>query len=123
MSSRCWRRCERRRRSRPSPISPAAAIRKIIPRVLPEGLGAHVHLDAIPVLPVFKWLAQAGGVAEREMLRTFNCGVGMIVVADSSRAAEVEEALRDSGENPVRLGQVVDGRRASASPSTGKLAL
>ncbi len=78
-----------------------------IPRVLPEGLGAHVHLDAIPVLPVFQWLAATGGVAEREMLRTFNCGIGMIVVADFSRAAEVEDALRESGENPVRLGHVV----------------
>ena len=45
-----------------------------IPRVLPDGLGAQIDLDAIPVLPVFRWLAATGGVAEREMLRTFNCG-------------------------------------------------
>ncbi|WP_296714433.1 phosphoribosylformylglycinamidine cyclo-ligase [Rhodoblastus sp.] len=93
-----------------------------IPRVLPKGLGAHVHLDAIPVLPVFKWLASAGGVAEREMLRAFNCGIGMVVVADFSRAAEAEEALRESGEDPVRLGQVVtqSGERVTFD---GKLAL
>jgi phosphoribosylformylglycinamidine cyclo-ligase len=93
-----------------------------LPRVLPKNLGAHVHLDAIPVLPVFKWLAQAGGVAEREMLRTFNCGVGMVVVADMARAAEVEEALRDSGESPVRLGHVAAtaGERVTFD---GKLAL
>ncbi|MCI4677972.1 phosphoribosylformylglycinamidine cyclo-ligase [Rhodoblastus acidophilus] len=78
-----------------------------IPRVLPAGLGAQVHLDAIPVLPVFKWLAAEGGVVEREMLRTFNCGIGMIVVAEFSRAAEVEEALHESGEAPARLGHVI----------------
>jgi phosphoribosylformylglycinamidine cyclo-ligase len=78
-----------------------------IPRVLPDGLGAHIDLDAIPVLPVFKWLAASGGVAEREMLRAFNCGIGMIVVADVIRAQEVDEALRESGEDPVRLGHIV----------------
>ncbi len=93
-----------------------------LPRVLPKNLGAHVHLDAIPVLPVFKWLAQAGGVAEREMLRTFNCGVGMVAVADSSRAAEVEEALRESGENPIRLGLVVTAADERVT-FDGKLAL
>jgi phosphoribosylformylglycinamidine cyclo-ligase len=93
-----------------------------IPRVLPKGLGANIQLDAIPVLPVFKWLAAAGGVAEREMLRAFNCGIGMVVVADFSRAAEAEEALRESGEDPVRLGQVVaqSGERVTFD---GKLAL
>ena len=64
-----------------------------IPRVLPEGLGVSLDLSAIPVPPVFGWLATTGNVAEREMLRTFNCGVGMIVVAEAARAAEVEAAL------------------------------
>jgi phosphoribosylformylglycinamidine cyclo-ligase len=94
-----------------------------IPRVLPEGLGVQIDLGAIPVLPVFNWLARAGGVAEREMLRTFNCGVGMIVVADAAHAHDAEEALRASGENPARLGEVVlssDGERVKFS---GKLAL
>ncbi len=93
-----------------------------IPRVLPEGLGAHVHLDAIPVLPVFKWLAAAGGVAEREMLRTFNCGIGMIVVAGAPQAEEVEDALRESGEDPVRLGHVA-GASGERVTFDGKLAL
>jgi phosphoribosylformylglycinamidine cyclo-ligase len=93
-----------------------------IPRVLPEGLGAHIDLDAIPVLSVFRWLAASGGVALREMLRTFNCGIGMMVVAGAHQAAEVEEALRDSGENPVRLGCVAatGGERVTFF---GKLAL
>ena len=78
-----------------------------IPRVLPEGLGVSLDLAAIPVPPVFGWLAKTGNVAEREMLRTFNCGVGMIVVAEAARAAEVEAALKAAGETPVRMGEVV----------------
>src|SRR3954463_5005514 len=52
-----------------------------IPRVLPAGLGVRLDLDAIPIPAVFGWLAEAGGVSESEMLRTFNCGIGMIVIA------------------------------------------
>ncbi len=78
-----------------------------IPRVLPDGLGVSLDLAAIPVPPVFGWLAATGNVAEREMLRTFNCGVGMIVVAEAARAAEVEVALQAAGESPVRMGEVV----------------
>ena len=51
-----------------------------IPRVLPNGVGVRLDLDAIPVPPVFGWLAKTGGVAEAEMLRTFNCGIGMIAI-------------------------------------------
>ncbi|MBB4197216.1 phosphoribosylformylglycinamidine cyclo-ligase [Rhodoblastus sphagnicola] len=79
-----------------------------LPRVLPKGLGVKIDLSAIPVLPVFRWLAEQGGVAEHEMLRTFNCGLGMIVVGAVSRADEIVEALHASGEAPVRLGQVVE---------------
>lgn len=78
-----------------------------LPRVLPEGCGATLDLDAIAVPPVFGWLAQTGGVAEREMLRTFNCGIGMVVVAAASEADAVMAALRDAGEAPVRLGEIM----------------
>ncbi len=94
-----------------------------IPRVLPDGLGVEIDLGRVPVLPVFSWLAQAGGVAEREMLRTFNCGVGMIVVADAAKAAEAEEALRASGEDPVRLGEIVVAESGERVLFTGKLGL
>jgi phosphoribosylformylglycinamidine cyclo-ligase len=95
-----------------------------IPRVLPDGLGVALDLTAIPVPPVFGWLAKVGGVAEREMLRTFNCGVGMIVAADLGKADEVEAALQAAGEAPVRLGEIVpvaDGEEQVAY--RGKLAL
>jgi phosphoribosylformylglycinamidine cyclo-ligase len=53
-----------------------------IPRILPQGLGASLDLNRVPVLPVFKWLASVGKISEGEMLRTFNCGVGMVAVLD-----------------------------------------
>jgi phosphoribosylformylglycinamidine cyclo-ligase len=94
-----------------------------IPRVLPDGLGVRLDLNAIPVLPVFKWLASAGGVAEAEMLRTFNCGVGMICFAGRENAAEVEKALRDAGESSVRIGEVVAHAGGERVTTTGRLAL
>jgi phosphoribosylformylglycinamidine cyclo-ligase len=78
-----------------------------VPRVLPEGLGVRLDLRRIPVPPVFGWLAGAGDVAEAEMLRTFNCGIGMVVVAGPDRAAAVAAALREAGEAPVAIGEVV----------------
>ena len=78
-----------------------------IPRVLPDGLGVTLDLARVPVLPVFKWLAAAGDVAETEMLRTFNCGVGMVVVVDPAAADAVTAVLTREGETVVRLGEVV----------------
>ena len=93
-----------------------------IPRVLPDSAAVRLDLDSIDVPPVFGWLAKEGGVVEREMLRTFNCGIGMIVVAQAAKAAEVEAALRDAGEKPVRVGEVV-ARDGEAVATTGKLRL
>ncbi|MDB5649830.1 MAG: phosphoribosylformylglycinamidine cyclo-ligase [Hyphomicrobiales bacterium] len=78
-----------------------------IPRVLPDGIGVTLDLATVPVLPVFQWLAREGNVVAEEMLRTFNCGIGMIAVVAADRVAEVEAALRNAGEAPVRLGEVI----------------
>ncbi|SIP90970.1 phosphoribosylformylglycinamidine cyclo-ligase [Bosea sp. TND4EK4] len=95
-----------------------------IPRVLPDGLGVSLDLAAIPVPPVFGWLAKTGGVAEREMLRTFNCGLGMVVAADAAKADEVRAALEAAGETPVMLGAVVTVAAGEEQVSyRGKLAL
>jgi phosphoribosylformylglycinamidine cyclo-ligase len=95
-----------------------------IPRVLPKNAGARIDLGRIPVLPVFKWLAATGGIAEKEMLRTFNCGVGMIAVVEPRKADAVIEVLRREGETVLRLGEVVNAARGKPRVSyTGKLNL
>ncbi|WP_152045595.1 phosphoribosylformylglycinamidine cyclo-ligase [Aureimonas psammosilenae] len=79
-----------------------------IPRVLPDGLAASVDMSAIEVPPVFRWLAATGGVSRDEMLRTFNCGVGMVVAVGAQAADEVEAVLRREGESVMRLGTLID---------------
>ena len=78
-----------------------------IPRVLPKGVTALLDLDRVPVPPVFKWLAATGGVAEREMLRTFNCGIGMVAVLDPAGADAASAQLAAGGETVVQLGEVI----------------
>ena len=78
-----------------------------LPRVLPDGLGCELDLDAVPVPPVFRWLAAEGGIAAAEMARTFNCGIGMAVVVRRDAVAEVEALFADLGEPAVRIGTIV----------------
>jgi phosphoribosylformylglycinamidine cyclo-ligase len=78
-----------------------------IPRVLPKGLGAEIDLARVPVPPVFRWLAGAGNVAQNEMLRTFNCGIGMMAVVEANHADQVAAAFAGAGETVMRLGRVV----------------
>jgi phosphoribosylformylglycinamidine cyclo-ligase len=79
-----------------------------IPRVLPDGLAAHIDLGTIDVPPVFGWLAKSGGIADREMLRTFNCGVGMIAVIAPSEAEALIAHLTEAGETAWVAGALVD---------------
>ncbi|AWN42434.1 phosphoribosylformylglycinamidine cyclo-ligase [Methylobacterium durans] len=79
-----------------------------LPRVLPDGIGIEIDLSAVAPPPVFGWLAREGGVSEPEMLRTFNCGIGMVVVAEAGRADAAVEALGSAGEAPVRLGRITE---------------
>ena len=94
-----------------------------IPRVLPQGLAVALDLDRVPVHPVFKWLAAAGGVSEREMLRTFNCGIGMIAVLDAEAAEQACEAFAANGETVVRLGEVIADAGEPAAAFRGRLDL
>jgi phosphoribosylformylglycinamidine cyclo-ligase len=80
-----------------------------LPRCLPDGLDADVDLDAIAVLPVFRWLAKTAGIAQAEMLRTFNCGIGLVAVADEKHAGAVIDAFQENGDKAVRLGRLVSG--------------
>jgi len=77
-----------------------------IPRILPKGLGARIDLARIAVPPVFQWLASAGVIAQSEMLRTFNCGIGMIVITAPKDVAAITKALERSGQTVATLGKV-----------------
>ena len=72
--------------------------------MLPKATVAEIDLGQVPFTPVFKWLQDVGSVAEREMLRTFNCGIGMIVVVAAKDAKKVAASLKRSGETVVTLG-------------------
>jgi phosphoribosylformylglycinamidine cyclo-ligase len=93
-----------------------------IPRVLPQSLSAHINLGAISVPRVFDWLSRVGGLEEREMLRTFNCGAGMIVVVAPDDAEKLVHALNAEGERAAVCGEL---RPREGDPVTfsGKLAL
>ncbi|MCF8478250.1 MAG: phosphoribosylformylglycinamidine cyclo-ligase [Pseudolabrys sp.] len=78
-----------------------------IPRVLPKGLGARIDLTRVTVPPVFKWMAEVGNIAQTEMLRTFNCGIGMIAVVTPTDVDAVGAAFRQAGEHVAVIGTVM----------------
>jgi phosphoribosylformylglycinamidine cyclo-ligase len=78
-----------------------------IPRVLPHALGARIDLARVPVPPVFQWLALEGDIAQNEMLRTFNCGIGMIVIVSPADVGTVTKIFTRMGETAVTLGSVI----------------
>ncbi|MBY5932675.1 phosphoribosylformylglycinamidine cyclo-ligase [Tateyamaria omphalii] len=88
-----------------------------LPRVLPDGLGVSVDLDTWTLPPVFQWLAAQGGMDQAEMLKTFNAGIGMVVVADPASEAEVTAALHAEGQTVTRIGAVGAGQGVTYSGS------
>jgi phosphoribosylformylglycinamidine cyclo-ligase len=81
-----------------------------LPRVLPAGLAAHVDLAAWKAPAVFGWLARAGGLDDAEMLRTFNCGIGLVLVVSKNEAQTVLAALAAAGEAATVIGEIESGR-------------
>ena len=79
-----------------------------VPRVLPGHLAARLDLDAIDPPSVFSWLAESGGIEDLEMLKTFNCGIGMIAVVERDQAGDVTDVLMAGGETVVHLGQLAE---------------
>ena len=80
-----------------------------LPRVLPTGCRALVDLDAWKLPAVFQWLRVEGGVEEAEMLRTFNCGLGMLAVVAADGLAAALQTLEAAGEAPVVVGEIIAG--------------
>ncbi|MGA9575768.1 MAG: phosphoribosylformylglycinamidine cyclo-ligase [Lysobacterales bacterium] len=86
-------------------------------RVIPAGLGLELDLSAWTLPAVFQWLQARGGIEEKEMLRTFNCGIGMVLLVSEASADDICAALKRADEPVYRLGRVVDcedgGRRVN----------
>ncbi len=85
-----------------------------VPRILRAGLAAELHRDAWTLPALFAWLQREGGVADHEMARVFNCGIGMVLVVDPAQADAVSATLRAQGETVYALGAVVE--QAAGAP-------
>jgi phosphoribosylformylglycinamidine cyclo-ligase len=94
-----------------------------LPRVLPEGVAAAVEAGAWPLSPVFPWLARTGQVAEAEMLRVFNCGLGMVLVVAEADADPAIVALQASGVSAHRIGHLEAASGEAKVRLRGHLAL
>lgn len=81
-----------------------------LPRVLPDSLAIRIDPSQWQRPAVFDWLQQAGNITDREMYRTFNCGIGLVVVVPAAEAEDVISQLRASGEQPVIMGEVENRR-------------
>ena len=77
-----------------------------VPRVLPDGLTAELRADAWQMPPLFQWLQGAGNIAADEMYRTFNCGIGMVVIVSAADAAIAAAGLQAAGETVFELGAI-----------------
>ncbi|GIL39339.1 hypothetical protein TMPK1_15760 [Rhodospirillales bacterium TMPK1] len=80
-----------------------------IPRVLPDGVGVKLDATSWPLPSVFRWLARAGELAEAELARTFNCGIGMVAIVAAGDVDTTIAALTEAGEIVHRIGDVVAG--------------
>ena len=84
-----------------------------LPRVLPAGMGAQIDLGAWDLPPVFRWLAETGGMAEAELLKTFNAGIGMVLAVDAAEAEALTKLLTEEGETVHQLGTITAGEGVS----------
>jgi homoserine kinase len=74
--------------------------------MLPKHLAAELDVPSWPVPAVLKWLKRAGNVSSREFARTWNTGLGMVIVVNESNAQAAIDTLRRSGEHPIRIGKL-----------------
>jgi phosphoribosylformylglycinamidine cyclo-ligase len=82
-----------------------------IPRILPEGTSVQIKRGSWPVLPIFELMQRTGNIEDQEMFRTFNMGVGMVVVCAQTDVARVASEVRARGFNCFEIGRVIAGPR------------
>jgi phosphoribosylformylglycinamidine cyclo-ligase len=86
-----------------------------IPRVLPEGAAAHLKKGSWPQTELFAWLQKTAGIDDFEMNRTFNNGIGMVLVLDAASAAAASQTLREAGEQVYQIGVIAARAEGGAS--------
>jgi len=89
-----------------------------VPRVLPENTVANVKLGSWPTQPLFDWLQEEGNISDDEMLKTFNCGIGMVMCVAKERVDAVLDVLKDSGESAFVIGDIA---KADGEPKVNYL--
>jgi len=89
-----------------------------IPRVLPEGLEVRLRRSSWPRDAVFEWLARTGNISDAEMHRTFNCGIGMVVIVEAAQAEAALRLLREAGETAQVVGEVRRGNGGTIIDTT-----
>ena len=94
-----------------------------VPRVLPAGTRAVINTSAWQPLEIFDWLQKHGNVEPTEMYRTFNCGIGMVLIVNSDKVDGVSEKLESLGEMVIRLGVVETRNSEEAQVQFGNPAL
>jgi phosphoribosylformylglycinamidine cyclo-ligase len=82
-----------------------------LPRVLPKGTGAVVEMGTWPVLPVFTHLQTIGNVPQDDLMRTFNMGIGMVLVVPAKKFKRVQSIVEKSGEKSYLIGRIIKGDR------------
>lgn len=80
-----------------------------LPRILPDGVAAYLNRECWPEPPVFEWLRSAGNIVDDEMLRTFNCGIGMVAIVRPEHADQASAVLEAGGEKAYRIGYIEPG--------------
>ena len=93
------------------------------PRALPHGLDAEIDLECWTPPPVFGWLAKSACIAEAEMLRTFNCGIGLVAIVAEKSSGNLIDAFQSCGDKALRIGRVVSGHGEAKVQYKGKLQL
>ena len=88
-----------------------------IPRVLPDFLHAEIRRNSISMPTIFNWLQEQGNITEQEMLRTFNCGIGMVLIASPGEEANIIETLNRQGEHAWNIGRIIKTQQSEPAVS------
>jgi phosphoribosylformylglycinamidine cyclo-ligase len=94
-----------------------------LPRILPETCSAQIDLDSWQLPSIFQWLASVGNISEPEMLKTFNCGIGMVLVVPAEASSQVMTFFTEQGETVFDIGELISKSGSDAVIYQGKLAL